>query len=147
MLIEHLPELLSLGPPPFIHVHDPLNHLDYYGLNDKIGSATALFISIDAIECFSTRILYARIINGLASWTPSWDHGCECWCDPENGAWDGSWDAFLQALKSVYKSVLAGKMLRPEECVVILIRNAERLEASISNVFVPLTRLSELVRE
>ena len=146
MLVEHLPELLSLGPPPFIHVHDPLGHLEYYSLDEAFESGTSLFVSIDAIECLSTRIFYTRIINGLASWMPSWDHGCECWGGQENGTWDRSWDAFLQALKALYKSFSAEKRLGPEESIVVLIRNADRLETSLPNVFVPLTRLSELVR-
>jgi origin recognition complex subunit 5 len=150
-MFDQLPQLLSLCPPPLIHIHDPHQHLRYSPLLDDIRTAQQSFVSIDCTECISQRVLFARIINGLANWTPSWSNAGECWGGDALGTWDTSFDAFAKAFEALWRSIVEGRTEEDDkgrggaDGVVIMLLNSERLKDFLPTLFVPLTRLSELV--
>ena len=147
-MLEQLPELLSACPPPLIHIHDPHDQLEYHSTLSDIQQTQRAYVSIDCIECLSQRVLFSRIVNGLANWTPSWDAGGECWGSNALGVWDTSFDTFAKALKKLWLSILDSDEDEDHaapEAMVIVLRNAEVLKERLGEVLVPLTRLSELV--
>ncbi|KAF8320008.1 hypothetical protein DL93DRAFT_2224917 [Clavulina sp. PMI_390] len=156
-MFDHLPLLLSSSPPPLIHVHDPHDQLLYNSNLDVIRKAQRAFVLIDGVECISQRVLFSRIINGLANWAPNWEDGAECWGGSALGVWDSSFDAFAQALKALWRSILdteddeeadEGDTLmesRPrKDAMVIMLKHTESLKEVLPQLFVPFTRLSEL---
>lgn len=150
VMFDQLPQLLSLCPPPLIHIHDPHQHLQYSLLLDDIRIAQQSFISIDCTECISQRVLFARIINGLAGWVPSWSNAGECWGGDVLGNWDMSFDTFATAFEALWRSIVDGRTDNDiSRCgtngVVIMLLNSERLKDFSPALFVPLARLSELV--
>ena len=151
-MFDQLPQLLSLCPPPLIHVRDPHQHLQYSLLLGDIQTAQKSFVSIDCTECISQRTLFARIINGLANWSPSWSNAGECWGGDVLGNWDASFDAFSRAFEALWQSVVDERAEERQEeghggadGIVIMLLNSERLKDFLPNLFVPLSRLSELV--
>jgi origin recognition complex subunit 5 len=155
-MFDQLPQLLSLCPPSLIHIHDPHQHLPYSPLLDGLQTAQKSFVSIDCTECISHRVLFARIINGLANWTPSWSDAGECWGGDALGNWDASFDTFSKAFEALWQSIVDGRTGEEEkgegedsgggtDSVVIMLLNSERLKDFLPTLFVPLTRLSELV--
>jgi hypothetical protein len=139
MDIALLPSLLALSPPPFIHIHDPFDQFCYHADSLKAKHC----VEIDCIECITPRVLYTRIINGLASWSVSWDNGCECWGGKRNGNWDTSWDAFIQALTVLVRQL---QTIEADARFILLLRNSDRMRDLLPNAIIPLTRLSELVK-
>lgn len=76
MDVSYLPDLLSIAPPPFIFIHDPLSLLQFHPAEASLKKHT---VQIDCIECLTSRILFTRIVNGLAEWEPTWEDGCASW--------------------------------------------------------------------
>lgn len=151
LMFAQLPQLLSLCPPPLIHLHDPQHQLEHNPNLENIRRAQNAFISIDCTECISQRVLFTRIINGLANWVPEWrDHGGESWGGQGLGAWDTSFDAFALAFRALWQSLLDSKSANGStsggnDGIVIMLLNSERLKDFLPSLFVPFTRLSELV--
>lgn len=152
MEVSYLPDLLSIAPPPFIYIHDPLSLLPFHPADKLLGKLT---IQIDCNECITSRILFTRIVNGLAKWCPTWADGCESWGGSDGyGAWDASWDSFVHALRGVVlKDDIKGKGKAKAdddddgrgEPFILLFKNAEKFSEVLPALFAPLTRLAELV--
>lgn len=155
MSTSPLASLLSLYPPPFLHIHDPQNNFKYTDSLSSLHQSRRAFISIDSTECISQRVLFSRVINGLAKWTVEWEENCESWGGPVLGSWDSGFDAFAHALRELWREILKvkdnGDQERAEtpqerpDSIVILFENCERLKDFVPTLFVPLTRLAELV--
>lgn len=159
MSADPLTSLLSLYPPPFVHVHDPQNHLKYSTTFTSLTSTQRAFVSINSVECISQRVLFSRIINGLAKWTPDWEENCESWGGPVLGNWDSGFDAFAHALRQLWQEIQnlkkneeeegdkesQGKEEENEERMIVMFEKCERLKDFVPSLFIPLTRLAELV--
>lgn len=173
--------LISAYPPPFIFVHDPhtsrllssslqdaLSNLQntcaIQPLNMKLRCAF-----VDAITCFTPRLLYDTVLNALAGWSSEWNEGCSNWTGPHGvhgQRFNESFDAFTHGLRALRTSLASegqenvvngkGKSKAPDTLhadasitdmrLVIVIERAERLKESMPELLVPLTRLAELVR-
>lgn len=152
-----LSELLQTSPPPFVFIEDPHGatpspELQIQKSSSKSGAFTT--ITVDAVECYTSRILFSTILNKLASFTPEYDSRgyAECFnVDEAAGGgqkWDSSWDGFIHAFRDTYTAPYAKKD-SPEKThnVAIAIKNSKRLKQSMPELVVPLVRLRELVRE
>lgn len=151
-MFNQLASLLSACPPPLIHVHDPHNQLLYNTALREVRTAQRAFVLIDCAECISQRVLFARVINGLANWTPGWSDAGECWGGNSLGAWDSSFDTFSGALRVLWQSILDSNSsdetgAAGNEALVIMLNNSERLKETLPGLLVPFTRLSELVSD
>lgn len=150
LMFNQLPQLLAICPPPLIHVHDPNDQILYNPALDSVRAAQRAFVLIDCVECISQRVLFARVINGLANWTPRWSDAGECWGGNSLGAWDSSFDTFSKALKTLWQSIVDSKADREldgggNESMVVMLKNSEYFKETLPSLFVPFTRLSELV--
>ena len=149
-----LASLLCVCPPFFIHVHDPQNHFKYTDVVTSVQESQRTFVIIDSTECISQRVLFSRIINGLAEWTVEWDDNCESWGGPVVGNWDSGFDAFVHALKQLWRGIQRlqhessdehEEEERSEGSMIVILEHCERLKDFVPFIFVPLTRLAELV--
>ncbi|KAG8928246.1 hypothetical protein FRC02_007185 [Tulasnella sp. 418] len=164
--ISRLLEILSSYSPPFIYIHDPFGvqpspsaHIATWADNHQSDTALA---TVDAIESFSPKLLYTKIINSLSRWSPSWNStskaGGDCWNGGEIGKWDLTWDTFVDALRAVFeqlkekrdKSKTKRKAGGPSQNtgtvpnMILVLNKAERLKDSLSSLIVPISRLREL---
>jgi origin recognition complex subunit 5 len=155
-MLSELASLLSLCPPPLIYLHDPHEHFNYHTAYSSIRSAQKTFLAIDCTECISQRVLFSRILNGLSGWRAEWTENCESWGGPVLGNWDASFDAFAHALHVLWRE-MQKRVDRAEKTsegsqlpggsssVVLVLEKCERLKDFVPSLFVPLTRLAELV--
>ncbi|KAI5889017.1 uncharacterized protein SCHCODRAFT_02690849 [Schizophyllum commune H4-8] len=136
-----LESLLASGvSPPFIYVNSPtasrpvslqLRHLfQQLALED----ATIRYAVVNAVACFTARLLFDAIINDLADWTPDWENDCTSWGD---GKWGENLDGFIHGLQTFSAEQT------PSPRLVIALEHAERIPAE---VLVPLTELAKLSR-
>lgn len=168
--LEHqLSALVVSYPPPFIYVHDPcttrvatstvLTTLS----NVKNNGTNVVFAHINAIACFTPRLLYNNALNALAGWTPSWEDGCSNWTGPLEGTsqrFNESFDGFTHGLRAIDKEIASkragssvngnGKNRATAEGdgdlrLVLVIESAERLKETMPDLLAPLARLHELV--
>ncbi|TBU58295.1 origin recognition complex subunit 5 C-terminus-domain-containing protein [Dichomitus squalens] len=166
--------LLLSYPPPFIYVHDPdnvrlttaairstLSHL----VSEATDVPNLKYACVDAVACFSPRILFDTALNALAGWTPDWRDGAQNWEGPagaETRRYNENFDAFVHGLQAISSGVSAstsstsgmggeGKSkARAEERapagerMVLIVERAERLKDNLPDLVVPLTRLAEM---
>ncbi|TRM70336.1 origin recognition complex subunit 5 C-terminus-domain-containing protein [Schizophyllum amplum] len=137
-----LETLLSCDPaPPFIFVNYPVASrtvsIQTRYVLQKLASedANMRYASVNAIACFTPRLLFDAIINDLADWTPEWDDGCACWGDTK---WGDNLDGFVHGLQTFSAAQTASS---PK--LIIAIEHAERLPA---NLLVPFSQLAQLSR-
>lgn len=139
--------LLSSSPPPFIFITDPFGpRTTAKAVASTLSSLSddVRFVNINAVTCFTSKLFYDAVLNGLAAWTPRWDAGCANWPGTSNFArYNESLDAFIHGIKAVHASLVSGG--GPTR-LVIAIEQAERLKERLPEIVVPLTRLAELVR-
>lgn len=159
---------LILGhPPPFIYVHDPLTPRvatstivsALYRLKDSSGLNLAI-APINAISCFTPRLLYDTVLNALAGWSPNWEDGCANWSGPLEGTsqrFNESFDGFTHGLRAIWNELLArqpdpsavasrmAKATAEQSRLVLLLENAERLKETMPDLLAPLSRIAELV--
>lgn len=122
---------------------------------------------IDAIACFTPRLFYDTVLNALADWHPRWEEGCENWVGSSGVVgqrWNDSLDGFIHGLQVVCKHIGVshrttaprtsnkGKTRQydedddePSKRIILVVERADRLRAFVPDLFVPLTRLAELV--
>lgn len=173
---SELSALLVSYPPPFIYVHDQDNiRLTAATIRSTLtdlvsGSADILDLRcafLDAVACFSPRILFDTALNALAGWTPRWDDGAQNW-QGHPGAdarrYNENIDAFIHGLQAISTGATAttsstgvngggkGKARaqerQPAACrMVLIVERAERLKDNLPDLVVPLTRLAELVSD
>ncbi|KAG9002188.1 hypothetical protein FRB94_013193 [Tulasnella sp. JGI-2019a] len=153
--LNSLIELLAISPPPFIHVHDPSDTIPSPQAHLRQSSLPAnspfKTVSINAVECYTPRILYTTIINQLTSHSPEFDpHGyAECFPGVDGGSkWDSSWDSFLEAFRDAYDRIypMEDETLESssQKNIALVISPAKRLKQNLPDLFVPFIRLREL---
>ncbi|KAL1693168.1 origin recognition complex subunit 5 C-terminus-domain-containing protein [Schizophyllum commune] len=113
--------LASSVPPPFI-----------YQLASE--DATIRYAVVNAVACFTARLLFDAIINDLADWTPDWENDCTSWGD---GKWGENLDGFIHGLQTFSAEQ------KPSPRLIIALEHAERIPADL---LVPLTELAKLSR-
>ncbi|KAJ3904942.1 origin recognition complex subunit 5 C-terminus-domain-containing protein [Lentinula edodes] len=138
--LNEVVSLLELFPPPFIFINDPISpkytiQSLVSALEDKIR-----LVHIDGISCFTPRLLYDTILNGLSQHRPSWDEGCRNWSQETA---NDSMDSFLRALKALYASLCTGSSNKGPR-VALVIEKPERLKERMPDILAPFTRLAEL---
>ncbi|KAF9490055.1 hypothetical protein BDN71DRAFT_1490756 [Pleurotus eryngii] len=142
---------LLTSPPPFLYIRDSITpRITSHVLNSILASAENLrYAHIDAIACFTPRLIFDSVLNALARWFPRWSDGCTNWSeeDASDEAYNTSLGSFMRGLRDVRSDATSagkGKAKAIEDAqMVILIENADRLTA-MPNLMVPLTRLAEL---
>lgn len=134
--MENIHCLLELSPPPFVYINDPI--APKYTIQSLLSALEnkIRLVHLDGISCFTARLLYDTVLNGLAQHTPSWDEGCKGWSQERANE---SLDSFLHALKDLHKS------LPSDIRMALVIEKPERLKDRMPDIIVPLTRLAELV--
>lgn len=175
---SHLSTLLSSYPPPFIFIHDPetvrltasVVRSTLHELSSEPPTAESSQIKyacVNAVACFSPRILYDTALNALAGWTPDWRNGATNWhgSGAEARRYNENFDAFVHGVQAVARrlgdiGVAAqsngaskgkgkGKAKEqeapPNRRLVLVVERAERLKDNLPEILVPLTRLAELV--
>ncbi|KAJ3763553.1 origin recognition complex subunit 5 C-terminus-domain-containing protein [Lentinula raphanica] len=140
--LNQVVSLLELSPPPFIFINAPIasNFIVetlLSALQEKIR-----FVHIDGISCFTPRLLYDTILNGLSHHTPSWDDGCRNWSEETA---NDSMDSFLHALKSLHAS-LCSETRVDKLPLALVIDKPERVKERMPDLLAPLTRLAELTQ-
>ena len=162
-IASQLLTLVAAHPPPFIYVHDPSTprvtasavSSTLRGLQDR-PELNLAFAHINAVSCFTPRLLYDNALNALAGWEPAWEDGCANWSGPLEGTsqrFNESFDGFTHGLRAVWNDVLArtrqdghgGKATAEQTRLVMLVENADRLKETMPDLLAPLARLAELV--
>ncbi|KAF5393212.1 hypothetical protein D9757_000516 [Collybiopsis confluens] len=147
-VMESLDSLLHLCPPPFIFINDPIApKLTVQSLLPSLNRGTLSVAHIDGISCFTPRLLYDTVLNGLADYKPTWEVGCRNWDNEEKsiGTANASLDTFLHALRALYTSLKSGDKAGTPRFIVV-IEKPERLKERMPDLMVPLTRLAELTQ-
>ncbi|KZT08181.1 uncharacterized protein LAESUDRAFT_676836 [Laetiporus sulphureus 93-53] len=150
--MSHVMTLLSTFPPNFIYLYDAENpRLVSSGLRSVLEQSSGSHLSyafVDAISCFTQRLMYDTALNQLARWQPTWEDGCENWpgSSTEGRRWNESFDTFVHGLKSVAAQITVEAMdPAAKTCrLVLVVERAERLRETLPDLVVPLTRLAEM---
>lgn len=167
-LISTLRGFWSTSPPAFIYIYDPLTKLNTAKLlsdllslfeNSESGSdgldlgPGLLCAQIDGTECVSPKILFDRVLNELAKWTPKWEDGCLNWASTKSENYSDNFDAFVHGLRTLYeekgtsRDPFGSSQPGQGKNVAIIVTYAERLKETIPNIVAPLARLADLVRQ
>jgi len=157
---EDLETLISTCPPPFLYIQDVESVKTTVAVIDALlrdisstsRSPRICHARVDAIACFSSRLIYESIIHSLVGWSPSWEEGCSNWCAENDLRWNENLDTFLHGLQAGHSHLHRqnGKGKQREEGldavrIVVVVEHAERLKDTHPELIVPLTRLAELV--
>jgi origin recognition complex subunit 5 len=142
----------STSPPPCIHICDPTTAQgtermipELLKAANQVPDTPQLFsVQMDATECITPKLLFDRILNGLADWTPSWEDGAQSWASTSGERHSHSLDAFVHGLRALYQEKL-GVGSQQQANVIIVISFAERLKETVPTLINPLTRLADLV--
>lgn len=175
LLSSHLSTLLAICPLPFIFVYDPDNpRITASAIRSVVHTLSAekdpslpniASAYVNAVACFTPRLLYDTVLNALANWTPSWEDGCQNWPGSSGDAsrWNDSFDSFVHGIQAVHADTKrraaeprrvndkgkgkARDVNIPERTcrMVLVVERAERLRENIPELMVPLTRLAEMV--
>jgi origin recognition complex subunit 5 len=170
-VVDEISALVSLYPPPFIYINDPISPRVTASVVDCIlasllnatpgPSAKIRRAKVNAISCFSARLLYDSVLNALSVWSASWDEGCTNWNTGNEERWNENFDGFIHGLCALHAQLSNGGVERgdkgkgkakersegdTEVRLVIVIECAERLKQTLPDLIVPLTRLAEEVR-
>ena len=125
------------------------------------------YACVDAIACFTPKLLYEAIIHSLVDWEPTWEDGCAIWAADDDAnvvRWNENLDTFVHGLRAAHRNLCerAGVRVDGKEKgkgkdeseedggydnvrLVIVVERAERLKEDHPELLVPLTRLAELV--
>jgi origin recognition complex subunit 5 len=150
-LVSSLHALWSTYPPPFIHIYDPTTAI----ITEKLLSdllhlvqthSGLLSVHIDATECITPKLLFDRILNGLADWIPKWEDGALNWISTLGERYTENLDGFIHALQALHQRKSESENQKGPN-IVILVSKAERLKESLPNIVTPLARLADLVRD
>ena len=143
----------STSPPSCIHICDPTTAQGTAKMIPELLKAVQRLphtphifsVQMDATECITPKLLFDRILNGLADWTPSWEDGGQCWASTLGERHNHSLDAFVHGIRALYQEKL-GIGSQEQANIVIVISFAERLKETVPALINPLTRLADLVR-
>ncbi|KAI0635099.1 origin recognition complex subunit 5 C-terminus-domain-containing protein [Trametes polyzona] len=164
LVTAHLSALLLSAPPSFIFVHDPENARLTSSVVSSILQAITVqndahviisYACVNAVACFSPRILFDTVLNALARWTPDWHRSALNW--PGERRYNDNLDAFVHGLQAVHAEGTsvdgigkgkgkASERSRTTHRMVLVVDRAERLKDNSPELIVPLTRLSELAQ-
>ncbi|KAG6901780.1 hypothetical protein C0995_008026 [Termitomyces sp. Mi166 len=167
-LCDELSTLIANFPPPFIYINDTVcpriagsivaTLLDKIERTDPGPSKRVHFAKVNAVACFTARVLYDSILNALTKWDPDWNDGCANWSlEGDTQRYNENFDGFIHGLRAVssylrekVKGKGKGKERMKSEVddvrFVIVVERAERLKETLSELLVPLTRLAELTQ-
>lgn len=176
--------LLALYPPPFIYIQDVESTRTTFSVVQKLlqslsdaphseTSSKVYCARVDAISCFTPRLIFETIIHSLVGWEPRWEDGCAIWRSGLEGngeeneeddtvhvnlRWNENLDTFLHGLRAAHAHLRErhgssrngkgkGKAKDEHENVrfVIVVERPERLKEVHPELMVPFTRLAELV--
>ncbi|KAL0564197.1 hypothetical protein V5O48_017857 [Marasmius crinis-equi] len=148
--IQLVLDLLCLGPSSFIYINDitcpniTSSHLaSALAERSKDSDLHVHHVFVDGVACFSSRILFDTVINGLLDWIPSWNEGCSNWsADDRQERYNESLDGFIHGIRAV-SSHLQREHEDGEVKLVLIVKKPERLKDRLPEVIVPLTRLAE----
>jgi origin recognition complex subunit 5 len=157
--ITQITSVTSSFVVPFLYITDRHNPritasvLDqiYTNRTDTLDCPPIRFARINAVTCFTARLLYDTVLNALAGWEVTWDKGCQNWPDEDGQRYNDSIDSFLHGLRRLYNTPREEngkgkrKAVEEEPTMVLFIERAERLKDNLPDLIVPLTRLGELV--
>lgn len=148
-LVSSLYASWSAYPPPFMHISDPTtaNATEQLlsSLLQVVRQNSGLFsVQLDATECITSKLLFDRILNGLADWTPSWEDGALNWVSTLDERYTENLDGFIHALQALHR-IRAKPEAQGGPNMVIIISKAERLKELLPNIVTPLARLADLV--
>ncbi|KAI0067066.1 hypothetical protein BV25DRAFT_1274302 [Artomyces pyxidatus] len=125
VFISQLATLITTYPPTFIHVHDPttprttasviqtvlssLSAFDTTSFSPDTVAPQIAFAQVNAVACFTPRLLYDTVLNKLAKWHTRWEDGCANWSGPDDGIrYNDSLDAFMHGLRALRTELLEG---------------------------------------
>ena len=143
----------STSPPPCVHICDPTTAQgtekmfpELLKAADEATDTPHIFsVQMDATECVTPKLLFDRILNGLAGWTPRWEDNNQNWASASGERHNHSLDAFVHGLRALYQEKL-GIGSQQHANIIIVISFAERLKETVPALINPLTRLADLVR-
>lgn len=143
----------TTSPPPCIHICDPTTAQgtakiipELLNVAHQAADTPQIFsVQMDATECITPKILFDRILNGLADWTPDWEDNAQNWAPASGERHNHSLDAFVHGLRALYQERL-GIGSQQQAIVVVVISFAERLKETVPALINPLTRLADLAR-
>lgn len=150
-LLSSLYAFWSTYPPPFMHICDPTTAV----ITEKLLSdllrlvqthSGLLFVHIDATECITPKLLFDRILNGLADWVPDWEDGALNWISTIGERYTENPDGFIHALQALHRHKSESENQKSPN-MVILVSKAERLKEFLPNIVTVLARLTDLVRD
>ena len=169
----HLSALITSYPPPFIFIHDTetarltasVVRSTLEGLASEPRLEQVIYAHVNAVACFSPRILYDTALNAFAGWTPDWRDGATNWngSGVEARRYNENFDAFVHGIQAIaagagesesktqVNGVSKGKGKAkeqdapPNRRLVLVVERAERLRENLPELLVPLTRLNESV--
>ncbi|KAG5645389.1 hypothetical protein DXG03_006342 [Asterophora parasitica] len=163
-LSEEISSLVAFFPPPFLYINDATSpRVTGSAVASAVddaqkrpdSSTRVQFAKVNAVACFTARLLYDSILNALTGWKPTWDEGCANWSlEADSQRLNDTFDGFIHGLCAVSAHLRQGKgkgkeRMRLEEKnvrLVIIIEHAERLKETLPELLVPLTRLAELTQ-
>lgn len=131
--------------PGFIHVHAPTStkHSQQVvqTLLQRISEITPLlYLCLNGIDCFSSRSFYRHVLHALSTQCQSKPGGLEGFIPLEDiQPYTSDLDNFLRALRLISKKSSA--------TILIVIDRAEKFKEFLPDLWTPLSRLDELVRE
>src|SRR5258707_9704310 len=123
--------LLSSYPPPFIYIQDLESTRTTFSVVQKLlhclsnaplseSSSKVHYARVDAISCFTPRLIFETIIHSLVGWESRWENGCAIWSagqgSPERTEgeeneeanvrvqlrWNENLDSFLHGLRAAH---------------------------------------------
>ncbi|KIM24954.1 hypothetical protein M408DRAFT_331435 [Serendipita vermifera MAFF 305830] len=141
----------TTSPPACVHICDPTTAQGTAKMFPELLKAAheatdtprIFSVQLDATECISSKLVFDRILNGLADWTPSWEDGAQNWAPASGERHNHSLDAFVHGLRALYQERL-GIDSQQQANMIIFISFAERLRESVPTLINPLTRLADL---
>ncbi|KAG6808886.1 hypothetical protein H0H92_002472 [Tricholoma furcatifolium] len=166
-LCEEISTLVSNFPPPFIYINDPTSSLTGFIVGALLNEIDSLdpgpskrvhYAKVNAIACFTPRLLYDTVLNALTKWSVNWSDGCANWgLEGDTRRFNENFDGFVHGLRAASEHLRGRgvgkgkgkekKKLETEDVrLVIVVEHAERLKESLPELMVPLTRLAELTQ-
>ncbi|KXN81909.1 O-methylsterigmatocystin oxidoreductase [Leucoagaricus sp. SymC.cos] len=135
--------LVSTYPPPFIYIYDPISLRTTSAVlassisaardDTADGGPEICHVHLDAVTCFSQRLLFDSTLNALLDLAPGFE-AAERSSD--------SWDSFLHGLRHLHTYMR--QQSKRDVRFVISIEQANRLKEKLPDSIVPLSRLNEL---
>jgi origin recognition complex subunit 5 len=135
--------------PSFIHVHDPFTFQQTRTLLSEVLPAVARqntlvrHTIVDCALCFTPKLLFTSVLNGLAEFKPTWADGYRTWTSNDDAPIDGT-DSFLHGLRNILGGGRGGGTQQRGSAVIVFV-NPESMRFPQQNMTTTMTRLAELV--